>query len=121
MSTFKRQAVFDLIFLLENVLLLTFGCLADISPLNDIHTMQYFILSIIGFHFLGLSLKLVYYKFYHLWKDILRQEHSKNQTDVENVYWHERKPKLPTPTGPFAVLGFKSGEILLTGISYITD
>ena len=69
MATYQRQLVFDLIFLLENIVLLIFGCMADVHPLNDFNTLKWFIPVNFAMHFCGLGMKIIYYKFFHLWKD----------------------------------------------------
>ena len=69
-QTFFRQFLFDLIFLIENIVLMVFGCSAGVHPLNDLKTMAWFVPGNFCLHFLGLSLKIVYYKCFHLWKEI---------------------------------------------------
>ena len=62
MFTFTRQFVFDMIFLIENIVLMSVGCSADIAPLNDINTIKWFVTAILLFHLLGLAQKITYYK-----------------------------------------------------------
>ena len=70
MSTFKRQVIFDLTFLVENIVMLMFGCLTDIEPLNEMSTIQWFVGTVLMFHMIGLVLEVIYYTVFHLWKDI---------------------------------------------------
>eukprot|EP00092_Neocalanus_flemingeri_P035017 GFUD01038105.1.p1 GENE.GFUD01038105.1~~GFUD01038105.1.p1 ORF type:complete len:802 (-),score=121.00 GFUD01038105.1:102-2483(-) len=68
--TFCRQLIFDAVFLVENICFVIFGCLSNIKPLDDPKVMVWIIFIIFGSHFAGLLIKILYYKFLHVWKDL---------------------------------------------------
>eukprot|EP00092_Neocalanus_flemingeri_P002492 GFUD01002668.1.p1 GENE.GFUD01002668.1~~GFUD01002668.1.p1 ORF type:complete len:898 (+),score=192.55 GFUD01002668.1:90-2783(+) len=69
-KSFYRQTVGDLIFLLENIICVVFGCLTDVDPINNPITMTYFVSIVFTCHIVGLLLKIFYYKILHLWADL---------------------------------------------------
>ena len=69
-KTFYRQTIGDLIFLIENIICVVLGCMTDVDPINNRVTMTYFVSTIFLCHIIGLLLKIFYYKFLHIWKDL---------------------------------------------------
>ena len=64
-STLIRQTVMDLIVLLENVILLGYSLTSNITELRDRKLVYSCI--VMGFHLLGLILKVVFYRYCHSW------------------------------------------------------
>ena len=60
-NTFSRQVIFDTIFLVENFIMAVFGCLIPVRLSSKSHN-AFVILLIFALHFIGLFLKVVYYK-----------------------------------------------------------
>ena len=71
-----------------------FGCITDVHPLNDIKTLKWFIPVTLGLHFFGLGMKLVYYKFFHLWKDISATKKKPQSIPSSSLKRHNFKEKL---------------------------
>ena len=71
-KSFYKQLITDIIFLVENIVCIIIGCYndADIDPLNNKATMRLFITLICASHLAGIILKIIYYKFLHVWKDL---------------------------------------------------
>ena len=69
-KTFFRQLFGDLVFLIQNVVLVSLGLTVDVKPLNDPRTAKYLSCGIFGCHLVGLLLKILYYKYFHIWKDM---------------------------------------------------
>ena len=69
-KTFYRQVFGDLIFLVENVVMVSLGLSVDVKPLNDPITATCLGCAICACHLIGLLLKVLYYKYFHIWKDI---------------------------------------------------
>lgn len=64
-STLIRQLLFDLVFVLENVILLA---VALSSPVKELQENRYsFAVVLLGFNLVGLVLKAVYYRYLHIW------------------------------------------------------
>jgi hypothetical protein len=64
-STLMRQLVFDLVFVVENVVLLS---IALNSPIKELHENKVAIgIFLLAFTFIGLILKAVYYRYLHIW------------------------------------------------------
>ncbi len=64
-STLMRQLVFDLVFMSENVILLWIALNSNITELRE--NRLSFAVVLLGFTFLGLVLKAVYYRYLHMW------------------------------------------------------
>ena len=64
-STLIRQLVFDLVFVLENFVLLFIALNSDITELNE--NPWSFAVVLLGFTLVGLILKCVYYRYLHIW------------------------------------------------------
>ena len=65
-KTFWRQVLFNMIFIAENIAIITFVCLRipDTVPTS--------LLVFIGVgHLVGSVFNIIYYQFFHLWKDVL--------------------------------------------------
>ena len=59
-KTFYRQMIGDLIFMIENIICVIFGCLTDVDPINNPLMMTYFVSTI----FLWISqIAIVYFTF----------------------------------------------------------
>jgi hypothetical protein len=69
-KSFYRQTIGDIIFLTENIFCVAFGCVTNVSPINNTVTMTYFVSIIFSCHIIGILLKVFYYKFLHIWKDL---------------------------------------------------
>jgi len=70
-SSFIRQGIFDIIFLAENISMAIIASLhIRINPFDDFHTRSQLFAVLFLIHFLGISLKIIYYKFFHIWKDV---------------------------------------------------
>ena len=69
-KTFHRQICGDLLFFLQNVIMVGLGLTIDVKPMNNPVTAASVAAIIFGCHFLGLSIKVVYYKYFHIWKDL---------------------------------------------------
>merc|ERR1719412_2118772 len=64
-STLIRQLVFDLVFVTENITLLTIALNSNIKELRENNVELAIIL--MGFTLVGLVLKCVYYRYLHIW------------------------------------------------------
>lgn len=64
-STLMRQLVFDLVFMAENIILLGIALNSDITELQE--NPWSFAVVLLGFSFVGLILKCVYYRYLHIW------------------------------------------------------
>ena len=69
-KTFYRQLFGDLIFLIQNAIMVGLGLTVDIKPFNNSRTAKYISSSILTCHMVGLVLKILYYKYFHIWKDM---------------------------------------------------
>jgi hypothetical protein len=74
-KTFVRHFVYDLVFVAENIVLATYGYnLAIKNPEEDDAKNLTILVSIISY-FLGLLLKIIYYKNFHLWSGLIAVTH----------------------------------------------
>jgi len=64
-STLVRQFLFDLIFIMENCILLNIALNANIIELKENRVT--YVIVLLGFQFVGLILKCVYYRYLHIW------------------------------------------------------
>jgi hypothetical protein len=64
-STLVRQFLFDLIFITENVVLLAIALNSHIIELREGRAT--YVIVLMGFQFVGLILKCVYYRYLHIW------------------------------------------------------
>ena len=64
-STLIRQLVFDIVFVLENMTLLFIALNSNVKELNE--NRYAFGVILLGFTFIGLILKCVYYRYLHIW------------------------------------------------------
>ncbi|XP_023333011.1 uncharacterized protein LOC111704873 [Eurytemora carolleeae] len=64
-STLVRQFLFDLIFIAENVVLLSIALNSHIIELREGRAT--YVVVLLGFQFVGLILKCVYYRYLHIW------------------------------------------------------
>lgn len=64
-STLMRQLVFDIIFALENITLLTIALNSNIKELRQ--NQASFTMVLLGFTMVGVILKCVYYRYLHIW------------------------------------------------------
>ena len=69
-KTFVRQFFGDLLFFLQNLIFVICGLMVNIKPLNEAKTATILTCAIFACHFAGIILKIVYYKQFHIWKDI---------------------------------------------------
>ena len=67
-TTFRRQAIFNVIFIVENILIIAFVR----SKIPDEVPSGLLIFLFFG-HLFGIMLSMVYYQYLHLWKDTLHQ------------------------------------------------
>ena len=66
--TAKRQVAYDLVFFIENAVLAAFGYALDIDSYD---AKNYILHGATVAYIVGIILKLVYYKFLHLWSDLI--------------------------------------------------
>ncbi len=64
-ATFARQVVFDMVLMTENVVLLSIALNSNIRELRD--NQLSFACVLLGFSFVGVVLKCVYYRYLHIW------------------------------------------------------
>jgi hypothetical protein len=64
-STFMRQVVFDAILMVENIVLLAVALNSNVRELRD--NQLSFACFLLGFSFVGVILKCVYYRYLHIW------------------------------------------------------
>ncbi len=64
-ATFMRQVVFDVVLMTENVVLLAIALNSNIRELRD--NQLSFACVLLGFSFVGVVLKCVYYRYLHIW------------------------------------------------------
>ena len=69
-KTFHRQICGDLLFLLQNIVMVGFGLTTNVKPIDNPITSASVAGVIFGCHFLGLLIKIIYYKYFHIWKDL---------------------------------------------------
>ena len=69
-KTFVRQFFGDFLFFVQNLVFMICGLMVNIKPLNEQKTATILTCAIFSCHFAGLILKIVYYKQFHIWKDI---------------------------------------------------
>ena len=79
-ESFARQTVADVIFLIENIICVIFGSFVVVEPLNNETLKMRLISTIFVCHFLGLILKIVYYKHLHIWKELTPEFTRKERT-----------------------------------------
>jgi len=84
-STLVRQVVFDLVFFVENVLLLVYAIHCENPVREVVNSKAEFIGVLLGFIFLGLILKWVYYQYIHIWGWLILT--NDYQTKSENGHW----------------------------------
>ena len=69
--TFVRQVVFETIFLVENIAItITASMSIPVKPFDDFNARSHIFALLFFIQFIGLSFKIIYYKFFHIWKDI---------------------------------------------------
>jgi hypothetical protein len=69
-KTFHRQLCGDLLFLAQNVVMVCLGLSVNVKPLNNPTTATYLGCAILSCHLIGLFVKVIYYKHFHIWKDL---------------------------------------------------
>jgi hypothetical protein len=69
-KTFSRQLVVDMIFLVHSIFMVSCGLTVNAHPINNSTTGWYLGFIIMSCHIIGLVLKVVYYKYFHIWKDM---------------------------------------------------
>ena len=80
-STLMRQLAFDLIFVAENLTLLFIALNADYAEIRE-HKITFAIV-LLGFSFVGLILKCVYYRYLHIWAWLIMDYTIK----IEDGHW----------------------------------
>ena len=69
--TFFRQLIFDLIFLIENIAISIYASVnIQVKPFDDFEARLVLFGYLFLIHIIGILLKMVYYKFFHIWKDV---------------------------------------------------
>ena len=71
-KTFGRHLLYDLIFVAENITLSYYGYIVKVEPEQYQDAKNLTILISGGFHLIGLILKIVYYKKFHIWADLIQ-------------------------------------------------
>jgi len=69
-KTFHRQVCGDVLFLVQNIVMVCLGLTVDVKPLNNPTTAKYLGCAILTCHLIGLFVKVIYYKYFHIWKDL---------------------------------------------------
>ena len=64
-STMLRQLAFDSVFVIENITLMVIAVNSNVKQINE-HSVT-FLIVLLGFTFIGLILKCVYYRYLHIW------------------------------------------------------
>lgn len=67
--------MFDVLYSLEYVVLLSFGFSSEVDEINDTEHKTIFISVVLALSFLALGLKLFYYLFMHVWSQVKRDGH----------------------------------------------
>ena len=68
---FYRMSVFEGMFLIENITIAIFaGSNIEVKPFVDPGKKAVIFSLLIGLNIFGIILKVVYYKFLHIWKDV---------------------------------------------------
>ena len=80
-STLVRQLTFDLVFVAENLTLLFIGLSAEVTEIQNYKIT--FAIVLLGFSFVGLILKCVYYRYLHIWAWLIMDYTIK----VEDGHW----------------------------------
>ena len=103
-NLFYRQTIGDIIFLTENIFCVVFGCMTNVSPINNRSTMTYFVSIIFSCHIIGILLKVFYYKFLHIWKDLTPtfdfSNMSSKRADESTHIIKKNKPQCNGPKQP---------------------
>ena len=93
-KTFYRQACGDLLFFIQNVVMMSLGLTIDVKPLNDPGMAAYLIVGICSCHLTGLLMKIVYYKYFHIWKELTVRFTShgiKRGLDESHLQWDKKR------------------------------
>ena len=64
-ATMCRQLAFDLVFIVENITLMIIAVNSNVKEINE-HKVGLLVV-LLGFSFIGLILKCVYYRYLHIW------------------------------------------------------
>lgn len=80
-STLVRQLIMDLVFVAENLTLLFIGLNSDITEIKQYKIT--FAIVLLGFSFVGLILKCVYYRYLHIWAWLIMDYTIK----IEDGHW----------------------------------
>ena len=77
--TFKRQFLFEVVLLFENIAVSVASCFfIPFKPFNDYTERNILFLVLSCIYIFALVCKLVYYKFFHIWKDVNAKFDRKN-------------------------------------------
>ena len=94
-KTFIRHSTYDVIFLVENCILAYFGYNLALECKEEEKARNLTITASLVSHLIGLLLKIIYYKKFHLWSDLISVLHKKpknengNEKHLESIwkYW----------------------------------
>ena len=81
-KTFIRHFTYDFLFAVENIILATYGYNLTLDNSKEQHAKNLTICISILFHILGLLLKILYYKKFHLWSDLITLTHENSLGDT---------------------------------------
>ena len=93
-KTFYRQACGDLLFFVQNVVMMSLGLTVDVKPLNDPVVATCLIVGIGSCHLTGLLMKVCYYKYFHIWKELtvrFTAHGIKRGLEESHLQWDKKK------------------------------
>jgi len=96
-DTLVRQFLFDMIFITENIVLLTIALNSNIEELQE--SRATYVIVLMGFQLVGLILKCVYYRYLHLWAWLIMNYTTKKEdghwkcTLISDMYFCGEKRK----------------------------
>ena len=82
-STFFRQLLFDILYVVEFVILLTFGLLAAVKEFDDNNSHQIIIAVIVSLWELAKFSRILYYTTMHVWSKTIRSEKRPIRKELE--------------------------------------
>ena len=105
-KTFYRQSCGDCLFFIQNVVMVSLGLTVDVYPLDNSKTAALLGCAILICHLAGLLVKVIYYKYFHIWKDLtprvtthgmkrgLEETHIKLSNNIGKRKENSSKPNL---------------------------
>ena len=81
-------------FFVQNVVMMSLGLTVDVKPLNDPVVATCLIVGIGSCHLAGLLMKVCYYKYFHIWKELTVRFTShgiKRGLDESHLQWYKKR------------------------------